>query len=340
MFGLKYSDNPKYFYEYVLAEEPRIRAIWITKNHDVYEVLLEKGVEVYMAYSMYGLYHQLTSLCFVSSVNSRDFAVGTSSPKNYYLQLWHGAPIKHIGADVKVRFHEKFLNVARSKLTDNYSLIISPYAYFSGFFQSAFPLQKEKVYVAKYPRCDHLNIEDKKKSEVSDFIMLVAPTHRDEGKSSGARNVSILRQLVAQSHWFELNNVKVIFKPHFYESKYFKQELLTDRVIVDFDTDINMLFEGVDGLITDYSSVCFDFHYTGKPIVFLQDDLDVYIREQRDLYFSLNEIACNISYSLEEAIQSVLISVGNLNFKDGFEISKVSGGSKSIFEKVAEDIGL
>jgi len=47
--GMKYSDNSKYLFEYVCKEHPEIRAVWITVNKSVYEELISRGKEVYLA---------------------------------------------------------------------------------------------------------------------------------------------------------------------------------------------------------------------------------------------------------------------------------------------------
>jgi CDP-glycerol glycerophosphotransferase len=55
--------------------------------------------------------------------------------------------------------------------------------------------------------------------------------------------------------------------------------------------DVSELFLVADALITDYSSVMFDFTVTGKPVFFFTPDLEHYARKLRGFYFDLVSVA-------------------------------------------------
>ena len=56
-------------------------------------------------------------------------------------------------------------------------------------------------------------------------------------------------------------------------------------------SDINELYLAADAVITDYSSVMFDFCVTGKPMIFLTPDLAEYRDKTRGFYFDFEAAA-------------------------------------------------
>ena len=65
----------------------------------------------------------------------------------------------------------------------------------------------------------------------------------------------------------------------------------TGVIDVTAHSDINELFLAADVLITDYSSVMFDFSVTGKPMIFLTPDLAEYRDKTRGFYFDFEAAA-------------------------------------------------
>ena len=70
--------------------------------------------------------------------------------------------------------------------------------------------------------------------------------------------------------------------------------------------DVYPLLARCDVLITDYSSVFFDFLHAGRPIVFFAYDLERYLRQDRSMYFGYERIApgpiCRSQADLEDAL--------------------------------------
>jgi CDP-glycerol glycerophosphotransferase len=62
---------------------------------------------------------------------------------------------------------------------------------------------------------------------------------------------------------------------------------------IDNTPDIYETINRYDCLITDYSSIYFDFLLTNKPIVFSAFDLEVYKKNERQLYFDFDEVTLN-----------------------------------------------
>jgi len=54
--------------------------------------------------------------------------------------------------------------------------------------------------------------------------------------------------------------------------------------------DANQIFPFLDGLISDYSSVVYDFMLTDKPLIFFVPDLDDYLRHSRGMFYDFNDV--------------------------------------------------
>jgi len=84
---------------------------------------------------------------------------------------------------------------------------------------------------------------------------------------------------------------------------------ITAHNVVDVTTyaDVTELFLVADVLVTDYSSVMFDFSVTGKPIFFFAPDLEHYREQLRGFYFDLDALAPGpVVQEPEELVELVL----------------------------------
>ncbi|RLC52457.1 MAG: hypothetical protein DRH79_04890 [Candidatus Cloacimonadota bacterium] len=90
-----------------------------------------------------------------------------------------------------------------------------------------------------------------------------------------------------------------------------------DNIKILLNVDIYDSICDYDILITDFSSIYFDFLLTGKPIIFTVFDKDEYLKNERELYYEYNEITPGPkTKNWEETIKSaVSILAGNDEYK-------------------------
>lgn len=82
----------------------------------------------------------------------------------------------------------------------------------------------------------------------------------------------------------------VLFKPHYLIVNTFDMSQVKDFVYeIDAKADIAPLYPLADLLITDYSSVFFDYAILKRPIYFYMYDIESYANELRGFYFDLYE---------------------------------------------------
>lgn len=211
------------------------------------------------------------------------------------VNLWHGAPLKSIG---KLTSDEAYLN----EDLDDFTYILSPSRLFSHVFASAFGCSESKVIEAGYPRCDYLKC---KRRSLSEFGMpsneqglkriLWMPTFRksSDGRFSQDYHSSSTGLPLLETHEdLEMANdvlksmkCILVVKTH-HDAVVIPQQELSNIIFCDNDTisaSGHRLYEFVaqfDALLTDYSSISFDYLLLDRPIAFTIDDIDEYKKKR------------------------------------------------------------
>ena len=293
-FGEKYQDSPRSLFEYLQAE-PRhgVSAYWIYKTERPVAPGIDPQFFVRRG-SLRGCLLQLRARVFVLCVNARDFDPFFLGPRSITVQTWHGTPMKAIGYPVLAKRH-----IARMKFwirrwtIDNYDVVLSPSEYTDRAFCEAFQLPESRLFRTEYPRLADMFPSAERREEIrrslcresNATIWLYLPTHRSEGRDAKAtrRGIEMLKSL---SDRLSDAGVVVIYKPHFYEASLLGDIEDTDAVQRLADADGGSLYElmgAVDGLITDYSSVAYDYAAKSARIVIFGFDQEEFQRSHREL---------------------------------------------------------
>ncbi len=218
-----------------------------------------------------------------------------------YIELWHGFPLKTLGllhknisSEMKRKFHEEFNMI---------DIITSYSAFYTTLLNACVGVDESKYIITGMPRNDLLiksngkeNLKSLLDIKVEDSkIIFYLPTFRKgffnliEGSFLRNGIFGIDEDLNELNRFLEQNDILLIFKPHPMEEKFFEKFPKTDRIIFIRNSDLEKhqidlyeILNAADLLITDYSSVYFDFLLLNRPIIFIPRDLDVY-RETRGL---------------------------------------------------------
>jgi len=133
-------------------------------------------------------------------------------------------------------------------------------------------------------------------------LILYAPTFRDDEKEHFHMNLDLhkMRQELGDGY-------KVLLRLHpIIRNKYSVPEELKDFVVDVKSYNINDLMIISDILITDYSSVVFEYALLNKPMIFFAYDYKKYKEELRDFYFPYEEFVPGpIIYTTEDVIDSI-----------------------------------
>lgn len=214
-------------------------------------------------------------------------------PGQVYLQTWHGTPLKMIGNDV----HSEGLSTSYRQLMKRevryWDVLLAQSEFAAEKFASAFS-STAKTVIDGYPRNDclvdgpesrKLRAATREVLGVSDeeCLILYAPTFRDSQRAqSGGYTLDTGIDLDAVLNGLPANTT-IALRAH---SNISANSLEYSESILDVTDYPNAqdLLAAADLLITDYSSIMFDFAVTGRPMVFHAPDLDEYLASSRKMY--------------------------------------------------------
>ena len=307
--GRLYGCSPKAIYEYMIQQEEYkdFTFVWAFNKPDSKRDLFHDPRTELVKFNSNKFFEYLTQAKYwVFNFKTPEWFI--KNDQQVFIQCWHGTPLKRIGMDIEVNgnaatdikdIHDSYINDAKK-----YDYFISPSAYATDRFVSSFglnKLHKENIVLEKgYPRNDSLfnkseaDIQAIKKElgiEEGKKVLLYCPTFRDDQFKSGVGHtyqlgLNLLRLkeklgkdyvLLLRLHYLVSNNIDISqFKGFAIDaSKY---------------DDVNDLYLVSDVLITDYSSVFFDFANLHRPVIFYMYDLEQYQHNLRDFYIDIKEL--------------------------------------------------
>jgi len=229
-----------------------------------------------------------------------------------YLQTWHGTPLKRIGFDVErpqFASGSAYLEHLGGEVA-KWDLLLSQNPFSTPILRRAFRFDGE-ICEYGYPRNDVLSRGEERAAEVrrrlgipaGKRVVLYAPTWRDNQFYASGRYRFDLR-LDMERAWNVLGDDYVILiRGHHHLSNDVQTGARRDFALnVTRYPDISELFLITDVLITDYSSVMFDFAATGRPMVFFTYDLALYRDHLRGFYFDFEAEAPGPLLSTSEEV--------------------------------------
>jgi len=286
-----------YLHIWVINDENSIKLDYKKYNNVIF---IKKNSSLYMRYLA-------TAKYLINNTTFPDWYI--RKEKQIYLNTWHGTPIKTLGRDVENDF------MAHKNQTKNFlqtSHIISPNKHTTKVLEESYDIKDIYTGVLAttgYPRQDlMLNIADEEKESIyttlkidgSKTVILYAPTWR--GTVSGATFDTIQLENDIQ-YLSTLEDIEILFRGHYMVEKFLK-DLNIEITVVPALIDTNSLLSIVDILVTDYSSICFDFMVMEKPIIYYIYDKEEYLKE-RGLYFEVETIGDYICYDIDEVKNSI-----------------------------------
>src|SRR5699024_8264126 len=296
--GKQYADSTRNIYEEILRRDLNYKKVWVcNKNirfNDPNTIRIKR-----LSPSYY--YYLAKAKIWVNNQNFPTYIEKRS--KTTYLQTWHGTPLKKMLHDIEniMGRSEDCLDRV-SNATKTWDYLISPSPYASKAFQSAFKYEGRILEIG-YPRNDvfyrkesfdiALKAKDRLHIPREKKVILYAPTFRDNQTST--RNKFLFDLPMDLYHLKESlsEDYIILLRMHVVISNKIKvDEELQDFVInVSNYSDIQELLLIADILITDYSSVMFDFANTRRPMIFYTYDLETYRDDVRGFYMDFEQEA-------------------------------------------------
>jgi CDP-glycerol glycerophosphotransferase len=287
--GRQYSDSPRAIHQELVARGLPLEHRWVVMDGQVAlpdgaQPLRLNGREWYEAYA--------TSRYIVTNQHLPQWFRRREG--QVVVQTWHGTPLKRIGHDItEVRFADPGYLEKLAVETPNWSLLLSPNRFSTPIMRRAFRYEGE-ILESGYPRNDVLHKgRDEMAAQVratlglpaGKRVVLYAPTWRDdEYYGPGRYKLSLLLDLDRAAELLGEDHVLLVRR----------HPNVADEIpqagggfVWDVSTypDMADLLATTDILVTDYSSVMFDFANTGRPMLFFTYDLEHYRDRLRGFYF-------------------------------------------------------
>lgn len=321
MSGARMGDNPYSIFEYLRShpEYGEFLHVWSldatasvpTRYKGLSDVVFaRRGSAAYV-------YFLATAGRVVGNANLPGYF--TRRPRQQYLNTWHGIPYKALGRNTpKARFGNPAGTATFNKATH----VLTPCEFMSDAVVSAYSMagvSNSAIAETGYPRVDlTLNRARRDLSRLSRIYgtedprvlgdtrprVLYAPTWRADNDEDVVDTDQLIDDLKALAGL----DVQLMYRGHHRMNRLIRDSSVSDFIgeviIPPHDISSNDLMTVVDILITDYSSIFFDFLPTGRPVVQYLYDLDEYSRT-RGLNLDLDELPGAVAQTREELLTSV-----------------------------------
>lgn len=187
-------------------------------------------------------------------------------------------------------------------------------------FVNKMKFKRKQMANTGFVRYDYLVDESNNQEEKIIFIM---PTWRDwlvnnESDFVKSKYYAYYSELLNSgklNNLLKANKVKIKFLPHIeIRLRYmhlFKSNLSNIEIVDSKKESIQSLIKKSSLMVTDYSSVCFDFAYLNKPVIFFQFDLDEYLANRGSFVNMYTELFGPSVKSLEELIRQIRLSLNS-----------------------------
>lgn len=281
-----YADNSRYLYEEMIKQgvDKRYDLIWAVHSEIQCNYVIRRTLRY--------LWVVATARYIVSTHETPKW----KASNQIAILLWHGIPLKNMGYYLSTQYQGRLMKyVTRihlyllSKKT-NYFVVSSMLE--KELYSSAFQILPEKFIICGQPRCDVLYYSNQNIPELFQKMdipwnpdhkyLLYLPTFRDYGSCACQGIIKDLLDNPNLKDYLKQNNLVLLIKPHINDEKTISNYISNNvHILSDYNFRSNNLsiydiFKEIAILITDYSSVYFDYLLLNKPIIYYVPDINIY----------------------------------------------------------------
>lgn len=321
-----FSDNSKYLFIYALEHCPDKDICWLSINRATVRRVKQLGLPAYWVFTPIGIWKALRAKYWFVNSYASDILFCLSG-RVTIVNLWHGVGLKRCDFNitsgalaerfVKQTFKERFYHPESFRRPD---YVVSSTDFQSSMFATAFRVPVEKCLNLGYPRNTILT---KPKNEVLAFVQRLEPKSTEAliNKISAFATVYMYMptwrdsQLNVFAQQFDLpamnkvlaeQNAILLLKPH---PNTHTEDIsgFSNIVLVEKTIDVYGALPFTDVLITDYSSILYDYLLIpGKDVILFLYDYDDYVRD-RDFFYPFAENVVGKQVSTFEELKQVVV---------------------------------
>lgn len=308
-----FSDNSRAFYDFLINTglSKDYNLIWVFNDPNVFYKLSvsDMNVKAYLKFSFKGIWGILRSKYLFTTHNSFS---SVKSRGQILIELWHGMPLKAMSFMAK---NEDDAQLKYLKWTfDRNDLFIATSTVMKSALSSCLYVDPRKMHLTGQPRNDKLfhanglkNLSDALDMDLSPYnkIVLCCPTYRfweSEGKTCGKLKEPEILDFVDYNEaefqeFLDENKTLFLLKLHPFEEHYYLSRIATtggnirilkSENLLNKFLDLYDILNVVDVLVTDYSSIYFDFLLLNRPMIFINTDVKDYEKSSGFLFEPYN----------------------------------------------------
>lgn len=302
--GKKYDDSPRVIFEYMKTQEKykKYKIYWAFHNPNDFEI--EGAIKIKTDTLKYFIIALKAKYWITNSAIERGLKF--KNKKTIYINTWHGSAIKKMGIDAPNSVFR--FNISK------YDIMYAQSKYDIDIFSNAFELPRNIFVLAGLPRNDELyNVTEKEIESIRDKlnipknkkVILYAPTFREYSRdkngcvSSPPININKWKEKLSDKYiilfraHYEINNILGIKDDDFIKN------------VSDYN-NLNELMKISDILISDYSSIMFDYSILKRPIYSYAYDYDEYL-EKRGMYIDIKkELPNGVCETEQELLKQII----------------------------------
>ena len=296
-FTISFGDNSQYVYEELRKHDQSLEVVVLYKGSAAKYFQSYDGIKLIPfesfnpVHMIQSIYHLATSKHIIvdnyfAFLSVTDFKEGVEC-----IQLWHASgAIKKFGLeDQSVQYRSKKAQERFLRVYKKFNKVVVGSDVMASIFMSAFNLPQESILRTGIPRTDFF-YDEKKQNELIDSLIkenpvlktkkkiLYAPTYRDNQLNSFEFELELDQMVkeLGEDYVLLLRLHPAIKNPVDYSKLY-------PGFVYDYSSpkyDINELLLIANYLITDYSSIPYEFSLLNKPMIFFAYDLETYKKDR------------------------------------------------------------
>ena len=284
-------DNTLYvFKHYYKHHRHHKELVWIVRDENIGTLIKREFPEVKVVKAFTPT--ATKELAEAKVIFESDLLPFSPSSDQIIFQLWHGLPGKRTGYahPKRIRDFYKYFNRWITHFTTTSEIVTNAYI-------TQFRIDYEKFIMTGLPRNDAMLKTSRKKArdmledilniDLSQYssLILYAPTYRFNSFDFDYHaNLSLIKGVLQSKKMLQFlhnDNIALLIKPHkivLKEIKHLKSNepnrifFLENSMFIERKIYINEIFPAIDLLITDFSSIYFDYLLLNRPIIFYVPD--------------------------------------------------------------------
>ncbi|MET9362042.1 CDP-glycerol glycerophosphotransferase family protein [Streptomyces sp. NPDC006632] len=300
--GKQFSDSPKAIYDEMRRQGVDFEAVWS------YEGSKPAGFPKDATLVRRWSYAYLRALAQAEFwIDNQGFPASLAKRAGTtYIQTWHGSALKRMGFDLpQMKVLGRGERERHQRALDRFDHFLVRSEHDVRTLARGFRLREERLLRAGYPRNDELvkareaesasgerergPVAEALKIDPAKKVLLYAPTFRATPQGA-VRRFELPFDVEAFAERFG-DEYTLLIRSHYLNQVVLPPSVRGKVIDVSSGYDISPLLVLADGLITDYSSLMFDYALLDRPMVFFAYDYDEYADESRGTYFDLRDKA-------------------------------------------------